>query len=189
MQQPPGLIDPTYPSHVCKLKKAIYSFKQAPQAWYNELKGFLLLYRLVNSKSDTSLFVYRLVAVNVYFLVCVDDLIITRSDVFFISYFLSALSKHFSIMDLGDQHYFLSVAMLSTPSSLLTQHKCIRDLLLNTNVAGAKDVMTPISMSQALTLHDGSSSINVMQYHHVIGAFQYLAFARPHIYFTMSKLA
>ena len=37
MAQPPGFVEPTFPSHVCQLKKAIYGLKQAPRAWYNEL--------------------------------------------------------------------------------------------------------------------------------------------------------
>ena len=37
MAQPPGFGDLTYPSRVCRLKKAIYGLKQAPRAWYNEL--------------------------------------------------------------------------------------------------------------------------------------------------------
>ena len=32
MQQPRGFIDPTYPNHVCHIRKAIYSLRQAPRA-------------------------------------------------------------------------------------------------------------------------------------------------------------
>lgn len=40
--QPSGFVDPHKSSYVCKLKKAMYNFKQAPRAWYNELKQHLL---------------------------------------------------------------------------------------------------------------------------------------------------
>ena len=35
MAQPKGFIDPHFPNHVLYLKKALYSLKQAPRAWYD----------------------------------------------------------------------------------------------------------------------------------------------------------
>ena len=40
ISQPPGFIDKDNPTHVCKLRKAIYGLKQALRAWYHELKKF-----------------------------------------------------------------------------------------------------------------------------------------------------
>ncbi|CAL9000116.1 unnamed protein product [Prunus brigantina] len=37
MAQPPGFIDPTRPSYVCKLHKALYGLKQAPRAWFHRI--------------------------------------------------------------------------------------------------------------------------------------------------------
>ncbi|KAH9715895.1 hypothetical protein KPL71_021241 [Citrus sinensis] len=130
MQQPPGFVDSTYPSHVCKLQKAIYGLKQAPRAWYTELKNFLLSYGFENSQSDTSLFIYK-----------------------------------------------------------STNHKYICDLLTKTNLAGAKEVTTPLSTSQPLCLNDGSPLSDATQYRQVIGRLQYLALTRPDISFTVNKLA
>ena len=42
VEQPPGFEDPKYPNHVYKLDKALYRLKQAPRAWYDCLKDFLL---------------------------------------------------------------------------------------------------------------------------------------------------
>ena len=42
VEQPPGFEDPKYPNHVYKLDKALYGIKQAPRAWYDCLKDFLL---------------------------------------------------------------------------------------------------------------------------------------------------
>lgn len=35
MSQPRGFTHPQYPTHVCKLCKAIYGLKQSPRAWYS----------------------------------------------------------------------------------------------------------------------------------------------------------
>ncbi|GJS85044.1 retrovirus-related pol polyprotein from transposon TNT 1-94 [Tanacetum coccineum] len=42
MAQPPGFIDFAKPNHVYRLKKAVYGLKQAPKAWYDRLKAFLI---------------------------------------------------------------------------------------------------------------------------------------------------
>jgi hypothetical protein len=190
MQQPPGYIDTTHPSHVCRLRKAIYGLKQAPRAWYNELKNFLLDYGFANSKSDASLFVYRNQGVILYFLVYVDDLIITGNDNNFISCFLQALSARFSIKDLGDLNYFLGVEVLpSSAGLLLTQHKYIRDLLTRTQLAGIKEVHTHMATNTSLVLHDGSPPTDATTYRSVIGALQYLSITRPDISYTVNKLS
>ncbi|GJQ99050.1 retrovirus-related pol polyprotein from transposon TNT 1-94 [Tanacetum coccineum] len=40
--QPEGFIDPDHPTHVYRLKKALYGLKKAPRAWYDTLLRFLL---------------------------------------------------------------------------------------------------------------------------------------------------
>nr|GEU85942.1 integrase, catalytic region, zinc finger, CCHC-type, peptidase aspartic, catalytic [Tanacetum cinerariifolium] len=42
VSQPEGFVDPDHPTHVYHLKKALYSLKQSPRAWYDTLSWFLL---------------------------------------------------------------------------------------------------------------------------------------------------
>lgn len=71
----------------------------------------------------------------------------------------------------------------------LTQHKCIRDILAQTSMDGAKDVKTPfMSTSISLTLVDSSSLVDSMEYHRVIGALQ-LTLARLDISCAVNKLS
>lgn len=42
MEQPKGITDPNFLDHVFKLKKTVYSLKQAPRAWYERLTKFLI---------------------------------------------------------------------------------------------------------------------------------------------------
>jgi hypothetical protein len=56
VEQPPGFEDERYPDHVCKLSKALYGFKQAPRAWYECLRDFLIANAFKVGKVDPTLF-------------------------------------------------------------------------------------------------------------------------------------
>lgn len=42
-RQPPGFESSKFPYHVFKLSKALYNLKQAPGAWYDQLRNFSLI--------------------------------------------------------------------------------------------------------------------------------------------------
>ena len=106
MVQPPGFKDDTTPHHVRRLNKAIYGLKQAPRAWYSTLRGAILEFGVVNSRVDSSLFIYNTKSVTCYFLVYVDDLVITGNDPIFVSSIIVQLSNRFSLKDMGQLHFF-----------------------------------------------------------------------------------
>jgi hypothetical protein len=54
--QPPGFINFEKPNHVYKLKKAFYGLKQAPKAWYDRLKTFLVDHKYTMGLVDNTLF-------------------------------------------------------------------------------------------------------------------------------------
>ena len=56
VEQPPGFEDNKKPNYVYKLKKALYDLKQAPRAWYERLRDFLLSKGFMMGKIDTTLF-------------------------------------------------------------------------------------------------------------------------------------
>nr|GEV61456.1 retrovirus-related Pol polyprotein from transposon TNT 1-94 [Tanacetum cinerariifolium] len=73
--QPKGFIDADHPSHVYKLKKALYGLSQAPRVWYDELLKFLLQSHFFKGTINPTLFIRRfqddILVVQVY----VDDII------------------------------------------------------------------------------------------------------------------
>ena len=114
MSQPPGFRDQSSPHFVCCLKKAIYGLKEAPRAWYTALKQALLEFGFVNTKSDSSLLVYTIASITAYFLVYVDDLIITSNNSHFAASVIQQLGRKFSLKDLGPLHFFLGIEVIPT---------------------------------------------------------------------------
>jgi hypothetical protein len=56
VEQPPGFEDDRYPDHVYKVSKALYGHKQAPRAWYECLRDFLIANAFKVGKADPTLF-------------------------------------------------------------------------------------------------------------------------------------
>jgi hypothetical protein len=189
MAQPPGFKDLSKPNHVCRLKKAIYGLKQAPRAWYRALKNAILQLGFHNSKADSSLFIYSHGSNLCYFLVYVDDLVITGNNSTLVANINKQLGDMFSLKDMGSLHFFLGIEVIPTQAGLfLSQHKYVRELLNTTSMSGAKDVSTPLSTTQSLQLVDGTSAVDSSKFRRVMGSLQYLSLTRPDISFAVNKL-
>jgi hypothetical protein len=109
MKQPPGYERANGPELVCRLDKAIYGFKQAPQAWYSWLSAKLMDLRFVPLRGDTSLFFYKNWGITMLALVYVDDIIVVSSSPKVTTLLLQNLEKEFTLKDLGDLHYILGI--------------------------------------------------------------------------------
>ncbi|RVW39905.1 Retrovirus-related Pol polyprotein from transposon RE1 [Vitis vinifera] len=114
MAQPPGFKDLSKPHHVCRLKKAIYGLKQAPWAWYTTLKTAILQLGFQNSKADSSLFIYSQGSTLCYFLVYVDDFVITGNNPTLVASIIKQLGDMFSLKDIGSLHFFLGIEVIPT---------------------------------------------------------------------------
>ncbi|KAJ9550514.1 LOW QUALITY PROTEIN: hypothetical protein OSB04_014559 [Centaurea solstitialis] len=184
MAQPPGFVDPEHPTHVCRLRKAIYGLKQEPRAWYTELRTYLLSISFINSVSDTSLFIQKGTK-TLFVLVYVDDIIVTGPCPNEVSDFISSLSVRFSLKDLGHLSYFLEVEVQTCSHGLfLSQRKYIIDLLARAKMLDAKPMPTPMESNTRLTLAMGTPLDHPKDYRALVGSLQYLALTRPDIAFA-----
>jgi hypothetical protein len=130
MEQPPRYVDPHFPQHVCKLKKALCGLKQALRALFQQFSSFILKVGFSCSRADTSLFVLHRQQHIIYILLYVDDIILTRNNNSFLSNFIRQLHSEFTIKDLGSLSYFLGLEATSTSAGLfLSQTKYARDIL------------------------------------------------------------
>ncbi|KAL8147602.1 hypothetical protein AgCh_005066 [Apium graveolens] len=115
-------------------------------------------------------------------MVYVDDIILTGNNSIFVDDFISQLARRFSIKDLGSLHHFLGVEVISTKMGLfLSQHRYIVNVLDQFHMTGAKEVSTPLNISEVLTLVNGSRPIDATPYRKLVGSLQYLAITRPDV--------
>ncbi|KAK9144280.1 hypothetical protein Sjap_004183 [Stephania japonica] len=188
--QPLGFVDSQFPSHVCKLHKALYGLRQAPRAWFDKLKSTLVSWGFRNSKADNSLFVFRSESTVLYILVYVDDIIVTGSQISSIQSFINKLHTSFALKDIGELNYFLGMETRRDKSGLyLTQTAYINQLLKQGGMLNAKPIDTPCSLSKPLYA-DGSPSFNdATLYRSLLGGLQYLVHTRPDISFIVNRLS
>lgn len=121
MTLPSDFVDQDNPSHICKLRKAIYDLNQAPRAWYHELYYFLINFGFKNSYIDTSLFVLDVDDHIIYLLVYIDDFILIGDNLEIVDYFVQTLAHWLSIKDLG----FLGLKIIRTQYEILLFSKMI----------------------------------------------------------------
>lgn len=131
--QPPRFEQPATPFgyviDVCKLKKALYGFKQVPHAWFEKLKSFLIKYLSFKvSVTDKCMFIKTFNNKFVLLLVYVDDIVIAGSSTNQVEDIV-AINNKFKLNDLVSLNYFLSIEIVNREKFiLLNQKKYIKDL-------------------------------------------------------------
>ncbi|CAH9119052.1 unnamed protein product [Cuscuta europaea] len=166
MRQPPGFIHPSFPHHICCLRKALYGLKQAPRSWFHRFSGFLLSHGFLQSRSDSSMFIYRRGSHRIYILLYVDDILITGSSSSLVQSIIWLLSQTFAMKDLGDIHFFLGIQIVRTlTGTFLSHQKYIPDLLRRFHLHTVTPVRTP--------------------HRNIVGALRYLIITRPDITYAV----
>jgi hypothetical protein len=189
MVQPPGFLHPSKPDHVCHLHKALYGLKQAPRAWFSKLTTRLLELGFVGSRSDSSLYIFSNGPNVIYFLIYVDDIIVTGPNAAAIDHLIISLQRDFALKDLGPLHYFLGVeALHDTHGLFLSQRKYILDLLKRANMLGAKPISSPMSSSTSLSAFSGAPFSDPSLYRSIVGSLQYLSLTRPDVSYAVNKV-
>ena len=159
--------------------------KQAPRAWFTELKNFTKPCSL----SDSSMFLFRKGTDMIIILIYVDDIIVIGSNTVLVHQVVSSLYSQFALKDLGILNYFLGVEVCWQGSSLhLSQTKYIKDLLTRAGLADCKAIATLMTTSHTFSASEGSLLVDPSQYRNIVGALQYCTITRPDISFSVNKL-
>ena len=107
MQPPHGLSINS--NKVCYLRRALYSLKQAPRAWFAKFSFTISRLGYMASHYDSALFLRHTDKCTILLLLYVDDMIITGDDLSGIQELKTFLSQQFEMKDLGHLSYFLGL--------------------------------------------------------------------------------
>ncbi|KAL4557518.1 hypothetical protein LXL04_035699 [Taraxacum kok-saghyz] len=188
MHQPPGFRDRSLPDHVCLLQKSLYGLKQAPRAWFHRFAEFITRFGFTNSKSDSSLFVYRQGAQIAYLLLYVDDIVLTASSSTLLQQVISTLSSEFAMTDLGALNYFLGIAVTRDSQGMfLSQRKYAIEILERAKMLNCKPARTPADTSAKFD-GTGPPVADPTLYRSLAGALQYLTFTIPDITYAVQQI-
>ncbi|GMI71503.1 cysteine-rich RLK (RECEPTOR-like protein kinase) 8 [Hibiscus trionum] len=125
-----------------------------------------------------------------FFLVYVDDIVLTGNNIDFIAHFTNILSTKFALKDMGLHIHFLGIEAISTPTGLfLSQAQYISDILAQFQMENAKAISTPMSSSNKLPRSKPSTTLDISGYRRLLGLFQYLTLTRLNISFVMNRLS
>ncbi|PKU69888.1 Retrovirus-related Pol polyprotein from transposon TNT 1-94 [Dendrobium catenatum] len=189
MKQPPGFLDAQHPNHVCRLKKALYGLKQYPREWFATLSGHLITLGFKLSSSDTSLFIFHNHNIIMYFLVYVDDIILTGNSPTAIHNLIINLNNRFPMKDLGTISQFLGIQVVPTSYGLhLNQSRFAQTILSRAGMTNCKPVSTPFQPKSSTTLTNSNAFSNPSLYRQLAGSLQYLTLTRPDLSFAVNKV-
>ena len=147
VEQPLGFETHDRETHVCKLKKALYSLKKEPMTWYAMIDSFLTSFGFTKSKSDSNLY-YKVEEGNpMILLLYVDDLFVTCVDGF-IANTKRNLALEFQMKDLGMKHYFLGIEVWQNAYGIsLGQGKYVVEILKRFGKMEYKAMTAPMALN------------------------------------------
>jgi hypothetical protein len=190
VEQPPGFEDSKYPSHVYKLSKALYGFKQAPRAWYECLRDFLSTNDFKVGKADPTLFTKTIDKDLFICQIYVDDIIFGFTNKSTCEEFSRIIIQKFKMSMMGELKYFLGFQIKQLQEgTFICQTKYIQDILKKFRMKNAKPIKTFMGTNGHLDLGIGGKSVDHKVYQSMIGSLLYLCASRPDIMFSVCMCA
>jgi hypothetical protein len=183
VEQPLSFEDSEYPTHVYKLSKALYGIKQAPRAWYECIRDFLLTNGFKVRKVDPTLFTKT---IDKYLFICqiyVDDIIFGSTNKSSCEEFCRIMIQKFKMSMMGELKYFLGFQIKQLQEgTFICQTKYNQDIL-------KIPIKTPMGTNGHLDLDTGGKSIDQKVYRSMIGSLLYLCASRRDITLSVCMCA
>nr|GEZ39291.1 retrovirus-related Pol polyprotein from transposon TNT 1-94 [Tanacetum cinerariifolium] len=173
--QPPGFINFAKPNHVYRLKKALYEIKQAPKAWYDRLKAFLIKHDYTIRMLDNILFTKKkdsnIIIVQIY----VDDTIFRSTCQEICDEFAKIMHDEFEMSMMGELNFFLGLQIKQLKDGIFfNQSKYIKEMLKKIRLEDSKPMKTHMSTETKLTKDEEGESVDNTKYRAVKRTFRYI---------------
>ncbi|KAE8698301.1 hypothetical protein F3Y22_tig00110599pilonHSYRG00009 [Hibiscus syriacus] len=149
MRQPEGFIEADKKNLVCRLKKSLYSLKQAPRQWYKKFDNFMSSSGFTRCQADHCCYIKRFDNSFIILLLYVDDMLVAGSNMQEIINLKQKLSKQFAIKDLGAVKQILGMRIkrdTKLGTLMLSHAEYINKVLSRFNMQDAKPVSTPLGV-------------------------------------------
>jgi hypothetical protein len=168
----------------------LYRLKQAPIAWYECLKDFLLKNGFEIGKDDSTLFIQRngkdIFVCHIY----VDYIIFGSTNDNFCEEFSRITTKRFEMSMMGELKFFLGFQIKQMKEgTFLCQTKYVKDMLKRFDMAGSKPIKTPMALNGQLDLKEEGKLVDQKVFRSVIGSLLYLCASRPDIMLSVCMCA
>jgi hypothetical protein len=190
VRQPPGFENLKYSNHVYKLHKALYVLKQAPRAWYERLKAFLLAKGFKMGSVDKTLFLLKQGTNTLLVQIYVDDIIFGGSSHTLVAKFSETISREFEMSMMGELTFFLGLQIKQTrEGTFMHQGKYTKDLLRKFDMGETKPLSMPMSTTMDLDEDKEGEAVDQKEYQSMIGSLLYVTATRPDIQFVVCLCA
>jgi hypothetical protein len=161
VEQSPSFESEGYPNHIYKFHKTLYELKQAPRAWYEWLRNFLIENSFRISKSDSTLFIRKMGKDLFVYQIYVDDIIFDFTNKSFCDGFSKIMMDRFEISMMGFLTFFLRFQIKQVKEgTFISQTKYTRDILKKFGMDKEKSIKTPMDTNGYLDLNLGDTSVD-----------------------------
>ncbi|GKA68361.1 retrovirus-related pol polyprotein from transposon TNT 1-94 [Tanacetum coccineum] len=186
VSQPEGFVDHDNPSHVYKLKKALYDLKQAPRTWYDVLSSFLLSQHFSKGAVDPTLFTWKagndLLLVQIY----VDDIIFASTKTAMCNEFANLMTTKFKMSMMGQMSFFLGLQISQIPRGVfLNQSKYAFEITKKYGLLTSDSVDTPMVEKNKLDEDLHGTPVDATLYRGMIRSLMYLTSSRPDLIYAV----
>ena len=192
----PALLSDGSPK-VWKLNRALYGLREAPLAWSNTLKAFLLSIGFHPLSSDVCVLTRG--TGGELMIVHVDDMAFAASSVEKIQDILAQLRSRFSIKVIDNLSLMLNIRIQRDRANhtiFLSQTHYVEEILKASNMENSKPASTPMEESLTISIAGQPSNDKEKQamlaipYRRIVGMLMYLACCtRPDILYSVSVLS
>ena len=147
MKQPEGFMVASKESSMCKLKKSLYSLKQAPRQWYKKFDSFMSSNGFTRCQVDHCYYIKKFNNRFIILLLSVDDMLTVGPNIQEMNNLKWELSKQFVMKDISAARQILGMRIsrdIAIGTLILSQTKYINKVLSKFNMQNAKPVSTPL---------------------------------------------